>query len=63
MVQARLHELEVGVERQLALDFEPDNVRCENLLSRRADMLAEAQHGRQNQNTRVADLHAAVVVV
>ena len=63
VVQAGLHELEVGVERQLALDLQSQDVSSEYILARGAQMLAQAQYGGQNQDAGVADLHAAVVVV
>ncbi len=63
MIQASLHELEVGVERHLTLDFQPQDVRSQYIRARCAEMLAEAEHGGQNQDTGVADLHTAVVIV
>ncbi len=63
VVQAGLHELEVGVERQLAFDLQSQDVSSEKILARGAQMLAKAEHGGQNQDTGVADLHATVVVV
>ena len=63
MVQPSLHELEVRMQCQLALDFQSHDVSSEKILARGAEMLAEAQHGGQNQDTGVADLDAAIVVV
>ena len=63
VIQAGLHELEVGVERELALDLQSQDVGGEYILARGAQMLAKAEHGGQNQDTGVADLHTTVVVV
>ena len=63
VVQTGLHELEVGMQRQLALDFQSHDVGSEEILARGAQMLAEAEHGGQNQDTGMANLHTAVVVV
>lgn len=51
------------MERQLAFNVQPDNVRRENIPARSAQVLTEAEHGGMNQNTGMADLHAAVIVV
>ncbi len=63
MVQAGLHELEVGVERQLTLDFQSNNISSKQILARGAQMLAKAEHGGQHQDARMANLHTAVIVV
>ncbi len=63
VVQAGLHELEVGVERELAFDLQSQDVSSEYVLARGAEMLAEAQHGGQNQDAGMADLHTTVVIV
>ncbi len=39
------------------------DVSSEEILARGAEMLAEAQHGGQNQDAGVADLDTAIVVV
>ena len=63
VIQAGLHQLEVGVERELAFDFQSQDVRSEYILARGAQMLAKTEHGGQDQDTGVADLYTAVVVV
>ncbi len=63
MIQAGLHQLEVGVERELAFDLQSQDVGGENILARGAEMLAKAQHGGQNQDAGMANLHAAVIIV
>ena len=44
MIQARLHQLEIGVQRQLAFDLESDDISSEYIFARSAQMLAETQH-------------------
>src|SRR5262245_37198047 len=51
------------MERELTLDLQAQDIRSENIPARSSQMLAQAQHGGQNQNTGVADLHTTVVVV
>ncbi len=42
VIQTGLHQLEVGVERELALDFQSQDVGSEYILARGAEMLAKA---------------------
>src|SRR5262245_24982421 len=63
VVQAGLHKLEVGMEREVALDLQSQDISSEYILARGAQMLAKTQHRRQNQNTGVADLYPTVIVV
>ena len=63
VVQTGLHELEVGVECQLAFDLQSQDVGGEYFLARGAEMFAKAQHGGQNQDTGMANLHTAVIIV
>ena len=63
VVQTGLHELEVGVQRQFALDLQSQDVSSEYIPARGAKMLSKTKHGGQDQDTWMANLHTAVVVV
>src|SRR5262249_35911429 len=63
VVQARLHQLEVSVEREPSFHFKSNDVGSENVAARNLPILAEAQYRGQNQHTRVADFYATIVVI